>query len=134
MPRTAGSLGIAVALTVLMAGSVGALVAREIRDGWITVHVHENHEGGAHLTVPVPAWVAQAAIQLVPDRVLPRIDDEEAEVAAVVVDALRHLDDCGNATLVEVDSSSDHVTIRKDGGALLIDVTGETDVSVRLPL
>ncbi|MEZ4655164.1 MAG: hypothetical protein R3E12_16615 [Candidatus Eisenbacteria bacterium] len=48
MPRTAGSLGIAVALTVLMAGSVGVFVGAGNPRWLITAHVHENHEGGAH--------------------------------------------------------------------------------------
>ena len=90
---------------------------------------------GPRIIVPVPLFVARAALAFAPDAAthieIPELDDY-ADVAEQIVDALL---DATDGVLVEIHDGDDHVLIAKVGDEIEIDVDGEDEeVSVRLPL
>jgi len=90
---------------------------------------------GPRIIVPVPLFVARAALAFAPDEAthieIPELDDY-ADVAEQIVDELL---DATDGVLVEVHDGDEHVLIMKVGDEIEIDVDGdEEQVSVRLPL
>ncbi len=90
---------------------------------------------GPRIIVPVPLFVARAALAFAPDEAthieIPELDDY-ADVAEQIVDELL---DATDGVLVEVHDGDEHVLIVKVGDEIEIDVDGdEEQVSVRLPL
>jgi hypothetical protein len=90
---------------------------------------------GPRIVLPVPLFLAHAALAFAPERAteveIPELG-EYSEIAARLVAELR---DCDDAILVEVDDGNDHVLIEKIGGELAIEVSSDREqVSVRIPL
>ena len=90
---------------------------------------------GPRIIVPVPLFVARAALAFAPDEAthieIPELDDY-ADVAEQIVDELL---DATDGVLVEVHDGGEHVLIAKVGDEIEIEVDGdEEQVSVRLPL
>lgn len=109
---------------------VGALAS----SGCLVVDVKPSD--GPRLIVPVPLFVARAALSFAPEEAahvsLPEEVSEYSELALQIVDELR---DAPDAVLVEVDDHPDHVLIEKIGNDLAIEVTSDDEeVSVRVPL
>jgi len=90
---------------------------------------------GPRIVVPVPLFLAHAALGFAPDEAreveVPELG-EYSEIASRLVAELR---DCDDAVLVEVDEGNDHVLIEKIGDEIAIEVTSDDEeVSVRIPL
>ena len=90
---------------------------------------------GPRIIVPVPLFVARAALAFAPHEAthvkIPEIDDY-VDVAAEIIDELL---DAPDGVLVEVHDGGEHVLIAKVGDEIEIDVNGEDEeVSLRLPL
>jgi hypothetical protein len=99
------------------------------------VVVDVKPEDGPRIVVPVPLFLAHAALGFAPQEAreveVPEFG-EYAEVASRLVSELR---DCEDGVLVEVDDASDHVLIEKVGDEIAIEVTSDDEeVSVRIPL
>jgi hypothetical protein len=90
---------------------------------------------GPRIFVPVPLFVAKAALGFAPHEATHVEIPELAEysgLAAKLVDELRNAED---GVLVEVDDRRDHVRIEKIGDELAIEVhSDEEEVSIRIPL
>ena len=90
---------------------------------------------GPRVIVPVPLFVARAALAFAPDEVtrieIPELDDY-ADVAEQIIDELL---DAPDGVLVEVHGGGEHVLIAKVGDEIEIGVDGDDEeVSVRVPL
>jgi hypothetical protein len=90
---------------------------------------------GPRIVVPVPLFLAHAALGFAPDEAreveVPELG-EYSEVAGKLLAELRNADD---GILVEVDDRNDHVLIEKIGDEIAIDVSSDDEeVSVRIPL
>lgn len=90
---------------------------------------------GPRVIVPVPLFVARAALAFAPDDVtrieIPELDDY-AHVAEQIIDELL---DAPDGVLVEVHDGGEHVLIAKVGDFIEIEVDGDDEeVSLRLPL
>lgn len=99
----------------------------------IVVDVRQSD--GLRVIVPVPLFVARAALAFAPDEAthieIPGLD-EYADVAKQIIDELL---DAPDGVLVEVHDGGEHVLIAKIGDEITIEVNGdEEEVSVRLPL
>ncbi|GMR22987.1 MAG: hypothetical protein BMS9Abin37_1375 [Acidobacteriota bacterium] len=99
------------------------------------VVVDVRQSDGPRVIVPVPLFVARAALAFAPDEAthikIPDLDDY-ADVAEQIIDELL---DAPDGVLVEVHDGGEHVLITKVGDRIEIDVDGEEEeVSVRLPL
>ena len=90
---------------------------------------------GPRIVVPVPLFLAHAALGFAPQEAreveIPELG-EYPEIASRLVAELR---DCADGILVEVDDGDDHVLIEKVGDEIAIEVSSDDEeVSVRIPL
>ena len=90
---------------------------------------------GPRIVVPVPLFLARAALGFAPQEAreveIPELG-EYPEIASRLVAELR---DCADGILVEVDDGDDHVLIEKVGDEIAIEVSSDDEeVSVRIPL
>jgi hypothetical protein len=100
-----------------------------------TIAVDVRPEDDSHISVALPAVIANLAIALVPSEVVSDMTEDLEPVWPTIQAAARELDEAPDFTLLEVDSRETHVQIRKEGGRLLVTVDDRGDrVSVALPL
>ena len=90
---------------------------------------------GPRIIVPVPLFVARAALAFAPFEAthveIPELDDY-VDVAEQIIDELL---DAPDGVLIEVHDGGEHVLIAKVGDEIEIDVDGEDEeVSLRFPL
>jgi hypothetical protein len=85
--------------------------------------------------VPVPLFLAHAALGFAPDEATEVEVPELGEYSDIAGRLVAELRDCPDGILVEVDDGGDHVLIEKVGDEIAIEVTSDReDVSVRIPL
>lgn len=122
-------VGIAIgAPFLLMAIVVGAT-------GVVVVDVKEGGADGHHFVIPVPLILAQAALNFAPEEAQYVECEEFGPYQDLAIKVLEELKNVPDATLVEVQSRSESVLIRKSGDELLIDVESGSDiVYCRVPL
>jgi hypothetical protein len=126
-------LAIFAGIFLLTTVTVGLTAAAVYSSGTIAVDVRP--EDDSHISVALPAVVANLAIALVPSEVVSDITEDLEPVWPTIQAAARELDEAPDFTLLEVDSRETHIQIRKMGGRLLITVDDRGDrVSVALPL
>lgn len=116
-----------------LGGTMAVAGAYTFHDG--IMRVDEEHTGGRHVHVWVPAAIVPMALQVVPKRHIQHAV-EQAEPYLPTLRALtKELKRYPEAELVNVSDSGGHVNIRTHGGKLLIDVdeSGE-HVHVACPL
>ena len=116
-----------------LGGTMVVAGAYTLHDG--IMRVDEEHTGGRHVHVWVPAAIVPMALQVVPKRHIQHVV-EQAEPYLPTLRALtKELKKYPEAELVNVSDSGEHVNIRTHGGKLLIDVdeSGE-QVHVACPL
>ncbi|HJS74144.1 MAG TPA: hypothetical protein VJ921_07660 [Vicinamibacteria bacterium] len=90
---------------------------------------------GPRIVVPVPLFLARAALGFVPHEAREVEVPELGEYSDLAVRLLAGLRDSGDGVLIEVDDHDDHVLIEKIGDELAIDVSSDDEeVSVRIPL
>jgi hypothetical protein len=125
-------IGVGAALSLVVTVAAAAAVARA---GWIVVQVEERGEGGGGVNLVLPAALVAVAQPLVPHMELPAIPSEAARCLDAVSEVLSALASVPDAILVEVESDGERVTIRKQDGAIVIDVTSPRErVHVSVPL
>jgi hypothetical protein len=121
-------LGIALASPfILLAVMTGA-------SGMVVVDVQESD--GMHIVVPIPLFLAQAALTFAPDEVQYVECPEFAPYQELAERVLRELENQPDFTMVEVEEGNEKVTVRKIGKELVIDVVEGPDeqVHVNLPI
>ncbi|MHB8654089.1 MAG: hypothetical protein ACYDA9_09440 [Terriglobia bacterium] len=103
--------------------------------GAVRVSVVEKKSHGTNVHVIVPAVLVPVALDFVPSHHLHLQAEETRKWLPAVKAALRELDRCPDATLVQVTSPGENVNISKRGNSLYIDVDdpGET-VHVSFPV
>ena len=90
---------------------------------------------GPRIIVPVPLFVARAALTFAPHEARYVNVPELAEYRDVAEEILSELLDAPDGILVEVSSDGEHVLIEKVGDRLEIDVHGDDEeVSVTVPI
>jgi len=126
-------LAIFAGLFLLTTVTVGVAVAAVYHSGTIAVDVRPGDD--SHISVALPAALANLAIALVPSGVLEEMTAELEPVWPTIRAASRELDRVPDFTLLEVESRDGHVLIQKKNGRLLITIDDHGDrVSVALPL
>ncbi len=125
--------GVVVLGWVLLIGAVYAW------GGVVTVQVRDAEEG-LNLYLPVPVALVDVAVvtgrQVVGREEIDKFLEIHAQVGdwqPVLRDLLEALDDCPDATLVEVEDGTTLVRVVKEGRALKIEVT-DPDISIRVSL
>jgi hypothetical protein len=90
---------------------------------------------GPRIVIPVPLFLAHAALGFAPDGVTDVDLPELGEYSVVAGKLVAELRECADAVLVEVDDGNEHVLIEKIGDEISIEVSGDDEeVSVRIPL
>jgi len=107
-----------------------------MKDGVIEVNVQENHPGGSHIHIYLPATVATWGVQLAPEaRVREHLRGKDREGLAIARVALREMEKLPDAELVEVESLKEHVRVAISDGNFLVDVNDKGDlVHIRFPV
>jgi hypothetical protein len=120
-------------LALGLAGTMVLAGAYTFHEG--ITRVDEDHPGGRHVHVWVPAAVVPMAMHFVPRRHLEHAAAQAGPWLPTIRALTRELEKYPEAQLVEVRSSDEHVSIRTHDGKLLIDVSepGE-QVHVACPL
>lgn len=138
MSRTARvftALGLAVLMTFL--GTGVALAATVAATGIVTVQVEERGPEGVRLLVPVPAALLDLGLGVatlaVPADELRQLRAEAAPFQPAIEAIARGIEECPDATLVEVVTDRESVRVTKRGNTLVIDVDAE-DAEVRVAL
>lgn len=103
--------------------------------GAVRVSVVEKRPNGEHVHVFVPAIVVQVALSFIPAKHFHVHGRDTHQWLPLLKAVSQELDRCPDATMVEVTSPREHVTIAKRGNSLYIDVDdpGET-VHVSFPV
>jgi len=104
--------------------------------GAVRVSVDEKRPKGDHVHVFVPAIVVPVALGFIPAKHFHTHGNKDIQKWMPLLRAVsQELENCPDATLVEVTSPDEHVKIRKAGNSLYIDVDdpGET-VHVSFPV
>jgi len=107
-----------------------------MKDGVIEVNVQENHPGGSHIHIYLPATVATWGVHLAPEaRVREHLRGKDREGLAIARVALREMEKLPDAELVEVESLKEHVRVAISDGNFLVDVNDKGDlVHIRFPV
>ncbi|MCM2254149.1 MAG: hypothetical protein NDJ94_00635 [Vicinamibacteria bacterium] len=99
----------------------------------LVVDVKEGGPSGHRIVVPVPLFLAQAALNMVPSHATrAEIPAEAVEVMARSAGLLDALADCPDAELVRVEDGNETVVIEKAGDVLRISVDGRRNEQVRV--
>jgi hypothetical protein len=119
----------------LVASMMGTAAIVTYDAGAVRVSVVEKRPQGEHVNVFVPAVVLPVALGLIPAKHFHTHDAETRKWLPLLKVVSQELERCPDATLVEVTSPSEHVSIAKRGNSLYIDVDdpGET-VHVSFPV
>lgn len=118
---------------VLLGATLATVVV--LKDGIIEINVQEKHPNGSHVHFYLPGTVATWGVHLAPtQRVADHLRGKQADLA-VACTALREMEKIGDADLVQVDSSREHVRVAIKNGHFVVDVDdpGET-VHVSVPV
>jgi hypothetical protein len=104
-------------------------------EGFIHVKVHEKKVGGTRVNLIVPAALVPATLEFVPNYQLARASEQLRPYLPVIDAAIPGIEACPDGVLVEVIDEDDHVLVKKDGGALVVDVNAPDNVvHVSVPL
>lgn len=124
------------ALAILMVfGAVSAWAVHSA--GMFELDIHERGPGGTDISgIRIPAFLGHMALAFIPARVFDCCEDGDfVRHAPLIQEACQQLRDAPDFVLVEVFSEDEHVLVRKEGSALVIDVTSEDEeVHLAVPL
>lgn len=127
---------------VVLAGGVallvGTLVAAGVLaagTGLVRIYVLEKKPGGDHVNLMIPAALVPLGMKLLPAKERQRAAAQLEPWLPAIEAASRQLARVPDAVLVEVESRDERVSIRKLGGALVIDVDSpQESVHLSVPL
>jgi len=104
-------------------------------EGFIHVKVHEKRADGTRLTLVVPAVLAPLGVSFLPRQRLAEASADLRPYMPAIDAAIAALEDSPDSVLVEVTDPGEHVTVRKSGGSIVVDVNDQEDVvHVSVPL
>lgn len=136
-PSTKRIVLIAAGFLLISAVTIGAMGAYIFDRGMLVVQVRE--EGGDDVCIRIPAILVQSMIAVIPDQVFDEARSEAGEEFHKICPAVRamwrELDDLPDFVLVEVSSRDEQVSVRKQGGRLVVHVDSPREhVHVVVPL
>jgi hypothetical protein len=129
MPPVVAGLLFLTGTTAVMGGMM------TYRAGAVRVSVDENRPGGDHVHIFVPAVMIPTAMGLIPEKALRNHPREIRPWLPAIKVASHELNRVPDSVLVEVSDPQEHVTISKQGGAVVVDVQSrDENVHVTVPL
>jgi len=130
-------LAFKVPLVIMAVGAsiVGTAAIVTYDAGAVRVSVVEKKSHGTNFHLMVPAMLVPTALDFVPSHDLHLHDRDTRQWLPAVKAALRELDRCPDATLVQVTSPGENVNISKRGNSIYIDVDDRNEtVHVSFPV
>ncbi len=122
---------IALGLFGTMAAGVGIICSQ----GMIEVNVVEKQPEVHHVFVVAPAMIVPIAAHFIPAHKLGHAAQELKPWMPTIRAALDQLDETDDVTLVDVVEPGEHVTVKKDGGSIVVDVLDHDEtVHVSTPI
>jgi hypothetical protein len=138
MLTTRGSkLALVLAVTLFLAAVAGIALAATAagRAGGGTVRIAVHEQGGDDIRIAVPGFVVGLALALAPDDALAGSLKDARPWLEIARVAVAELGDAGDFTLVSVVKREERVTIRTEGGVLVVDVNEHgNQVRIEMPL
>lgn len=130
-------LGTAIALTVLVIGSMVAVATAVYSAGMIEVEVQE-HDGQV-ISIRVPAAFVQVAsgvaFRFMPDEVFAECGEELAEYWPVIEEFCKGIARCPDTEFVNVEGRHERVSVAKADGKLVVHVEdGRDRVYISIPI
>lgn len=120
------------ALLVGMLAAAGALAAGT---GLVRIYVLEKKPGGDHVNLIIPAPLIPLGMKLLPAKERQRAAAQLEPWLPAIKAATQELARCPDVELVKVEGADERVSIRKLGGALVIDVDSpQESVHLSFPL
>lgn len=118
-----------------LVGTAVAGVGLLCSEGFVEVNVVEKHPETHHIFVVAPAMLAPIGMHFVPRHHLAEAARQVKPYLPVIHAALDGLRDTEDVTLVEVQEPDEHVTVRKEGGSIIVDVRDKDEtVHVSVPI
>jgi hypothetical protein len=118
-----------------LVGTAVAGVGLLCSEGFVEVNVVEKHPETHHIFVVAPAMLAPIGMHFVPRHHLAQAAREVKPYLPVIRAALDGLRDTEDVTLVEVQEPDEHVTVKKEGGSIIVDVRDKDEtVHVSVPI
>ena len=136
-PETRRIVLIAVGFLLISGATIGAIGTCIGNAGMLVVDVRE--QGGDDIRIKIPAALVHAAIGVLPDRLVRTARAEMGEtfdrVGPAVRAVCRKMEGLPDFVLVEVVNREEQVSIRKEGGRIVVDVDSDGErVHVVVPL
>ena len=104
-------------------------------EGAVMVSVRERKPEGTRIWLPVPALLVEVGMRFVPAKDLRDASAQIRPWLPAIRAASTELERCPDATLVEVESRTEHVRVSKSGDTLEVDVEdGDDTVHVSVPV
>lgn len=124
----------AVVSLLLLAGATYAAVI-VTQTGGLVIDVNESGPEGARVALWLPAGVVELLLPFVPAHVIPEPARKQMDPwLPVALAAWEQLEATPDATFVSVTSAEERVSMRKQGGVLIIEVHDDgQDVLIKLP-
>jgi len=120
---------------IVVTSLVGTAAITTYEAGAVHISVQEKHPGGDHVKLIVPAVLVPVGMHFIPQKELQKQSKDLRQYLPVVEVAAQELEKCPDATFVEVISKEEHVSIRKSGDAIVIDVDDRDEtVHVSFPV
>jgi hypothetical protein len=118
-----------------LVGTAVAGVGLLCSEGFVEVNVVEKHPETHHIFVVAPAMLAPIGMHFVPGHHLAQAAREVKPYLPVIRAALDGLRDTEDVTLVEVQEPDEHVTVKKEGASIIVDVRDKDEtVHVSVPI
>ena len=114
---------IATGILLILGMGIFMLATLLYQTGIFYVEVQEKKPDGHHLYIPVPVVLAHAVVACAPEKELEQVRAELGPHKDLVIAACDALSDCPDGAFVEYkNGDQEHVSIRKAGNYLLVDV------------
>jgi hypothetical protein len=124
-----GKLGLGIVGTAL--AGAGILCS----EGMISVNVETKQPEKHHIFIVAPAMLVPIGLYFVPKEHLAQQAREIQPWMPTIRAAMDGLRETDDVTFVEVTQEGEHVRVAKDGGSIVVDVTGEDEnVHVSTPI
>jgi len=122
---------IAVGFLAAFLGLFSACTVVLLQTGVGSVYV-DNED--VSLWLPLPMALAEIGLWCIPKEERRQVREELAPVKDLVLAGVQELQNCPDATLVEVKTPDESVSVLKEGNDLVIDVDSRSDGKVRVEL
>ncbi len=120
---------------LILALGLAAMTGMAVNSKGIAHVSYESKVDGTLIRIPVPLILADAALAMVPPEDLRELRRQLDQIESILQPLLDSLQECPDATFLEVSGPGERVLVSKARGQLVIDVdTSDESFYLRLPI